>query len=177
MGVYADRTADPFDDPRVETITSLVKRRNGMAVGIVTNTEIQDATPAAMVAHTRRRAAYDQIVEQYFDAKPDVLMGGGSANFLPKGAPARSAATRPTTSRNSRTRAMPSPPTPTELKAAAGAIPSAARAVQSRQHGRRARPQISQGAAASRNFPDQPDLTEQDGAALDSCRTTRTASS
>ena len=58
-----------------------------MAVGIVTNTEIEDATPAAMVAHTRRRATYDQIVEQFFAAKPDVLMGGGSANFLPKGAP------------------------------------------------------------------------------------------
>ena len=47
----------PFDDPKVETITSLVKRRLGMAVGIVTNTEIEDATPAAMVAHTRRRAS------------------------------------------------------------------------------------------------------------------------
>ena len=87
MGVYPDRTADPFDDPRVETIASLVKRRHGMAVGIVTNTEIQDATPAAMVAHTRRRAAYDQIVEQYFAAQPDVLMGGGLANFLPQGQP------------------------------------------------------------------------------------------
>jgi alkaline phosphatase len=87
MGVYADRTADPFDDPKVETIVSLAKRRNGMAVGIVTNTEIQDATPAAMVAHTRRRAAYDQIVEQYFAAQPDVLLGGGLANFLPQGAP------------------------------------------------------------------------------------------
>ena len=84
MGVYADRTADPFDDPKVETITSLVKRRLGMAVGVVTNTEIEDATPAAMVAHTRRRATYDEIVEQLFAAKPDVLMGGGSANFLPK---------------------------------------------------------------------------------------------
>ncbi len=86
MGVYADRTADPFDDPRVETIVSLVKRRNAMAVGIVTDTEIQDATPAAMVAHTRRRGAYDQIVAQYFAAQPDVLMGGGLANFLPQGA-------------------------------------------------------------------------------------------
>ena len=47
---------DPFDDPKVETIASLVKRRLGMAVGIVTNTEIEDATPAAMVAHTRRRS-------------------------------------------------------------------------------------------------------------------------
>jgi alkaline phosphatase len=86
LGVYADRTASPFDDPRVETITSLAKRRHGMAIGIVTNTEIEDATPAAMVAHTRRRAAYDEIVEQFFAARPDVLMGGGSANLLPKSA-------------------------------------------------------------------------------------------
>ena len=86
MGVYADRTVDPFDDPKVETITSLVKRRHGLAVGIVTNTEIEDATPAAMIVHTRRRSAYDQIVEQYFAAKPDVLLGGGAANFLPKSA-------------------------------------------------------------------------------------------
>ncbi|MBH5402837.1 alkaline phosphatase [Bradyrhizobium sp. CNPSo 4010] len=86
LGVYADRTASPFDDPKVETIASLAKRQLGMAIGIVTNTEIEDATPAAMVAHTRRRAAYDDIVEQFFAAKPDVLMGGGSANFLPKSA-------------------------------------------------------------------------------------------
>jgi alkaline phosphatase len=86
MGVYADRTLDPLDDPKVETITSLVKRRLGMGVGIITNTEIEDATPAAMVAHLRRRSEYDRIVEQYFAAKPDVLMGGGRANFLPKGA-------------------------------------------------------------------------------------------
>jgi alkaline phosphatase len=85
MGVYADRTTDPFDDPRVETIVSLVKRRNAMAVGVVTDTEIQDATPAAMIAHTRRRGAYDQIVSQYFAAQPEVLMGGGLANFLPQG--------------------------------------------------------------------------------------------
>ena len=84
MGVYADRTASPFDDPKVETITSLAKRRHGMAIGIVTNTEVEDATPAAMVAHTRRRAAYDEIVAQFFAAKPDVLMGGGAANFLPQ---------------------------------------------------------------------------------------------
>src|SRR5215468_9086427 len=84
LGVYADRTGDPFDDPKVETISSLVKRRHGMAVGIVTNTEIEDATPAAMVAHVRRRSEYDRIVEQFFAAKPDVIMGGGRANFLPK---------------------------------------------------------------------------------------------
>lgn len=87
MGVYADRTASPFDDPRVETITSLAKRKRDLAIGIVTNTEVQDATPAAMIAHTRRRAAYDEIVDQFFAAKPDVLMGGGAANFLPQSEP------------------------------------------------------------------------------------------
>ncbi len=86
MGVYADRTANPFDDPGVETITSLAKRKHDLAIGIVTNTEVEDATPAAMIAHTRRRAAYDEIVAQFFAAKPDVLMGGGTANFLPQSA-------------------------------------------------------------------------------------------
>ncbi|RED27996.1 alkaline phosphatase [Rhodopseudomonas thermotolerans] len=86
MGVYADRTPDPFDDPKVETLASLAKRRLGLAVGIVTNTEVEDATPAAVIAHTRRRAAYDQIVAQFYAAQPDVLMGGGAAYFLPNSA-------------------------------------------------------------------------------------------
>ena len=86
MGVYADRTLDPLDDPRVETITSLAQRKRALAVGIVTNTEIEDATPAAMATHTRRRTEYDRIVEQFFAVKPDVLLGGGRANFLPKSA-------------------------------------------------------------------------------------------
>lgn len=89
MGVYPDRTEDPLDDPKVETIASLAKRLNNMAIGVVTNTEIEDATPAAMIAHTRRRNAYDEIVTQYFDAQPDVLMGGGSLYFLPKSAEGR----------------------------------------------------------------------------------------
>ena len=87
LGVYADRTPDTLDDPRVETITSLVKRRLGMAVGVVTNTEVEDATPAAMVAHTRRRSDYDPIVGMFHDSGVDVLMGGGSAHFLPKSTP------------------------------------------------------------------------------------------
>jgi len=86
MGVYADRTANPLDDPRVETLASLAKRRLGVSIGIVTNTEVEDATPAAVIAHTRRRAAYDDIVAQFFAAQPEVLMGGGSAYFLPKSA-------------------------------------------------------------------------------------------
>src|SRR5467141_3000655 len=87
VGVYADRTFDPLDDPKVETISSLVKRRHGMAVGVVTNTEIEDATPAAMVAHNRLRADYNNIVKDFFALQPDVMMGGGTPNFLAKSTP------------------------------------------------------------------------------------------
>jgi alkaline phosphatase len=37
-----------------------------------------------MVAHTRRRSDYNDIVKMYYDSKIDVMMGGGSPNFLPK---------------------------------------------------------------------------------------------
>ncbi len=84
MGVYCARNKDNLGHPRVETISEIVKRTRGMAVGVVTNTEIEDATPAAMVAHTRRRADYNDIVKMFHDLKPDVVMGGGTPNFLAK---------------------------------------------------------------------------------------------
>lgn len=87
LGVYAARNANTLDHPKVETLGSLAKRVGDMAVGVVTNTEIEDATPASMVAHTRRRSDYDDIVRMFLDAKPDVMMGGGAANFLPKSTP------------------------------------------------------------------------------------------
>src|SRR4029077_8749225 len=87
LGVYADRTPDTLDDPKVETLTSLIKRTRKMAVGVVTNTEVEDATPAAMVAHTRRRSDYDPIVGMFHESGVDVLMGGGAAHFLPKSSP------------------------------------------------------------------------------------------
>lgn len=86
LGVYCSRTLSSLGHPRAETITSLAKRRLGLAVGIVTNTEIEDATPAAMVAHTRRRADYPEIVRMLHGAEPDVVLGGGSSHFLPKAA-------------------------------------------------------------------------------------------
>jgi alkaline phosphatase len=83
LGVYCSRAANSLDHPKVETLTSLAKRC-GMAVGVVTNSEIEDATPASMVAHTRRRSDYNDIVKMYYDSKIDVMMGGGSLNFLPR---------------------------------------------------------------------------------------------
>ena len=87
MGVYCAKNALSLDHPRVETIGEVIKRRTKMSVGIVTNTEIEDATPASVVAHTRRRSDFNDIVKMFFDVKPDVIMGGGSPNFLPKTTP------------------------------------------------------------------------------------------
>ena len=85
MGVYCARNKNGLAHPKVETIAELVKRRNpGMGIGVVTNTEIEDATPAGMVAHVRRRSDYDEIVRMFYEARPDVMMGGGTGFFLPK---------------------------------------------------------------------------------------------
>ena len=86
LGVYCSRAANTLDHPRVDTLTAIAKRK-GMAVGAVTNSEVEDATPASMVAHTRRRSDYNDIVKMFYDSKIDVLMGGGSPNFLPKSTP------------------------------------------------------------------------------------------
>jgi alkaline phosphatase len=84
LGVYCARNKSNFDHPKVETIGEVVKRRRNMALGVVTTTEIEDATPAGIVAHTRRRSDFNEIVEMFYALKPEVIMGGGSPNFLPK---------------------------------------------------------------------------------------------
>jgi alkaline phosphatase len=87
LGVYAARNKSNFEHPKVETITELAKRKLDLAVGVVSDAEVQDATPAGMVAHTRRRADKPEITQMFLDDRVDVLMGGGSAYFLPKSTP------------------------------------------------------------------------------------------
>ncbi|WP_129668886.1 alkaline phosphatase [Phytoactinopolyspora endophytica] len=86
MGVYEGNDPDPNNHPWVETIAELLKRTRGMSVGVVTTAEVQDATPAAVFAHTRRRSEYAGIMDQALapDQMPDVWMGGGQAWFLPQ---------------------------------------------------------------------------------------------
>jgi len=87
LGVYADRTPDSLDDPRVETIAEALRRTGKKSVGIVSTAEIEDATPAALVSHTRRRADKAEIVGMIYDVKPEIVLGGGSAYFLSKETP------------------------------------------------------------------------------------------
>jgi alkaline phosphatase len=87
LGVYADRTPATLDDPKVETIAEALRRLTKKSIGVVSTAEIEDATPAAVVAHTRKRGDKADIVGMFYDVKPDVILGGGSAYFLSKDVP------------------------------------------------------------------------------------------
>ncbi|SMB96893.1 alkaline phosphatase [Deinococcus hopiensis] len=89
LNVYPDNTADALDNPRAETITAMLRRSMGKGVGIVSSAFGTDATPAAFATYTRRRGEYQAIADQYFkgDVQPDVLLIGGSRDFIPSTAP------------------------------------------------------------------------------------------
>lgn len=87
LGVYGDRTPSSLDDPKVETMGEALRRQTKKSIGIVTTSELQDATPAAIVSHTRKRADKAEITGMMLDVKPDVALGGGSAYFLGKETP------------------------------------------------------------------------------------------
>lgn len=90
LGVYPDNTESSLDNPKVETIIEMLKRTSGKATGIVSTAEIEDASPAAGVAHTRLRGDKAEIAEMFYQVKPDVILGGGSAYFLPQSTPGSS---------------------------------------------------------------------------------------
>ena len=90
-GVFPDDTVDPFDNPRVEYLSEYLHRTQGKALGLVTTSDVFDATPAANAVHTSNRGAGTGIVDQYLDDRGltglSVLMGGGRKWFLPATTP------------------------------------------------------------------------------------------
>jgi alkaline phosphatase len=63
-------------------------RRAGKATGLVTTSQVTDATPAAYAAHVTDRAQQSEIARQYLEAsKPDVILGGGEDFWYPAGTP------------------------------------------------------------------------------------------
>ena len=76
-----------LDNPRVETLWQYLKRRFGYKTGIVTTSDVTDATPAAEGAHTITRSLLKDIAKQYVDGSInqgnqfDVIMGGGLEQF------------------------------------------------------------------------------------------------
>lgn len=92
QNVFPDDTTVAFDNPRVEHIGEYLYRTQGKTLGIVTTSDVFDATPGAFGTHTANRGAGTGICDQYLDetvskAGLRVLLGGGRKWFLPTGTP------------------------------------------------------------------------------------------
>jgi alkaline phosphatase len=79
LGVCADGT--------VPTTAMEVAKQRGFKIGLVTNSTVYDASPAAFVCHVPNRKDFAAIVNRYLELEPDVLMGGGWEQFLPRSKP------------------------------------------------------------------------------------------
>jgi alkaline phosphatase len=90
QGVFPDDTTDNGDNPRVEMIGEFLARTQGKSLGIITTSDVFDATPGAFGSHTQSRSAGTGICDFYLDeavskSNLKVLMGGGRKWFLPAG--------------------------------------------------------------------------------------------
>lgn len=96
-GVFPDDTLDAFDNPRIEYLSEYLHMLQGKSLGIVTTSDVFDATPAANAVHTAARGNGTGIVDQFLDDRHltglSVLMGGGRKWFLPN--PANSTSPQP----------------------------------------------------------------------------------
>ncbi|PRY68961.1 alkaline phosphatase [Glaciihabitans tibetensis] len=94
---YDNAVSVDIDQVPQPTILEIAKA-NGLKTGNVTTSEIQDATPAVLVAHVDARSCYGpdsptcgndaltegglgSISEQLIGTRPDVTLGGGSTSF------------------------------------------------------------------------------------------------
>jgi alkaline phosphatase len=92
LNVYPANLKDTLAYPRIETLAEMLKRVRGASLGVVTTTFGTDATPAMLNAHTRRRSDYQAIADMYFGKGGfglplDVMLFGGSRDFIPQSAP------------------------------------------------------------------------------------------
>jgi alkaline phosphatase len=167
LGVYADRTKNSLDDPKVELIGELARRKLNMAIGIVSDAELEDATPASMAAHTRRRADKPEIAGMLYDLHPDVMLGGGSAYFLPQSVAGSKRKDEKNLVESFKADGYALTTTATEL-ATAAAIPATTRLLglyhPGNMDGRLDRTILKPDYV--RKYPNQPDLTEMARAAL-----------
>jgi alkaline phosphatase len=80
VGIDADETPVPTV---LERATEA-----GKATGLVSNSQVTDATPASFGAHIADRDKQSEIARQYIEeSKPDVILGGGEDFWYPEGEP------------------------------------------------------------------------------------------
>ncbi|WP_134687366.1 alkaline phosphatase [Brevibacillus migulae] len=74
-----------MDKDAVKTIMEIAKKA-GKSIGIVTTSQVTDATGAAFGAHVASRSSQSDIAKQYLeDSKVDVILGGGEDYWYPQG--------------------------------------------------------------------------------------------
>ena len=86
MGVYEASIDSHLGHPKVENIAEILRRTSDKSIGLVTTSNLTDATPAAFITHTRQRYKFNDIALDMFDSshRADVLLGGGLENYLPQ---------------------------------------------------------------------------------------------
>ncbi|MDM5198297.1 alkaline phosphatase [Fictibacillus enclensis] len=77
------------DKKPVKTVLEMADKA-GKSTGLVTTSQITDATPAAFGAHVEDRSKQSDIAKQYLEnSKVDVLLGGGEDFWYPAGNPGK----------------------------------------------------------------------------------------
>ena len=71
------------DGNPVETILEKAKRL-GKATGLVSDTRLTHATPAAFAAHQPHRSLENEIAVEMLEVQPDVMLSGGIRHWIPK---------------------------------------------------------------------------------------------
>lgn len=75
-------------DANGQNVTNIVElaKAAGKSVGLVTTSQVSDASPACFAAHVADRDDQSEIARQYIeDAQVDVILGGGEDRWLPEG--------------------------------------------------------------------------------------------
>ncbi|MDN3653841.1 alkaline phosphatase [Thalassotalea ponticola] len=67
----------------IETILEKAQRL-GKATGLVSDTRLTHATPAAFAAHQAHRSLENSIAEDMINIAPDVMLAGGLRHFIPQ---------------------------------------------------------------------------------------------
>ncbi|MGQ9454599.1 MAG: alkaline phosphatase [Armatimonadota bacterium] len=85
---YKTNNGTISQSPDGKPLVSLLKlaQRLGKSTGIVSTKFISDATPAVFVANVSKRSQREDIAEQIAGSRADVILGGGSEDFIPKSA-------------------------------------------------------------------------------------------
>ena len=80
VGIDAEKNPVPTVLERAESA--------GKSTGLVTNSQVTDATPASFGAHVENRDLQSKIALQYLEeSRPEVILGGGEDYWYPEGDP------------------------------------------------------------------------------------------